>query len=70
MRFHDSLYSPTAIDRATEVFEKHGEFERREAAPYLEVVIRPSEGESSQILAAEFCNYVLALTVEENRDHV
>ena len=67
LRFHRSLYSPSALDRAIELFAEHAEFERRDQDPYIEVDIRPKDAGSAELLAGEFGNYVLALSVEESR---
>lgn len=67
VRFHTTLYSASAIEQAIEVFTEHAAFERRDQDPYVEIELEPKGEESADLLAGEFSNYALALTVEETR---
>ena len=68
LRFHEHLYSNRAIEESLQVFAEHAELERRNAPPYIEIIVRPKDPATEETLAGELVNYVLALTVEESRE--
>jgi hypothetical protein len=67
LRFHHELYSTRAIERSREVFAEHASIELSQELPYYRVELSTQQGDAEQEVAAEFANYVLALTAEERR---
>lgn len=68
LRFHRSLYSTAAIDKAVEVFVDHARCTRSVTGEYTELELSPLvEGVDEDELAGELANHVLVATVEEKR---
>jgi len=67
IRFHHELYSTRAIDRSRGVFAEHASIEVIQELPYYRVELTAQQVDAEEEVAAEFANYVLALTAEERR---
>ena len=67
IRFHHELYSTRAIERSMTVFAQHASIELIQELPYYRVEVTSRRADTEEELAAEFANYVLALTAEERR---
>ena len=67
IRFHHELYSTRAIERSRSVFVEHASIELIQELPYYRAEITAQQVDAEEEVAAEFANYVLALTAEERR---
>jgi hypothetical protein len=67
IRFHHELYSTRAIERSRSVFAEHASIELVQELPYYRVDLTAQQVDAEEEVAAEFANYVLALTAEERR---
>ena len=67
LRFHHEVYSVKALDEASRVFADVAEVEQDQHMPYFDVRLTATSDAPEELLAREFANYALGLTVEERR---